>query len=514
LGSILINSSHYGATLLRVYERAEDRRRYRFFSLYVTVAIALLFGVALHWPRLGAVLVTLYVCWSPWHFGGQNFGLSLTFLRRGGAAVDPLARRLLWLAFLLPFLTALVVSQSVGVSVIFAPTGGAPEDSYDVLRAGLPIPLGRAGAVLFAAAALGCGLAALQRLRALGARGAQLGPVACLVASQWLWFALPALPRAYGSDAIPVFATSAVSSLAHSAQYLWISTYYAARERADFRYGRYFARALAAGASLSALPGLLLAPALLSDLAWTGGLAMLSFACANLHHFLLDGAIWKLRDGRIARILLRPAAELEKPAALEPVRARGRALLLHGGGALALSVMLVSLACLEAVNSQHRPTAEFAARALHWMRRDSAQVLGTLADLYAGEGRLDDAEATYRRALAIHDAHELRNNLAWLLAVERGGADNAAAAIALVEPVAAAHSRDPAYLDTLAAAYQAVGRRDQALEVARRALALAEEQGDTALAAAIATHLADFEAGRPARPGVLPVSSQQETPVY
>ena len=37
----------------------------------------------------------------------------------------------------------------------------------------------------------------------------------------------------------------------------------------------------------------------------TSPLAFLIFtALVNIHHFILDGAIWKLRDGRIATLLL------------------------------------------------------------------------------------------------------------------------------------------------------------------------------------------------------------------
>ena len=34
---------------------------------------------------------------------------------------------------------------------------------------------------------------------------------------------------------------------------------------------------------------------------------LLVASVVNLHHFVLDGAIWKLRDGRVARVLLRTA---------------------------------------------------------------------------------------------------------------------------------------------------------------------------------------------------------------
>ena len=504
--SMLLNTPHYGATLLRVYERAEDRRRYAFFAVYVSAAIALLFAVALHQPRLGALLVTLYVSWSPWHFAGQNFGLSLTFLRRAGVAVDALARRLLWSSFFLTFAVALIVMHAVGVSLIFAPTGGAPDDSYDVLRVGIPLGFGRPAALLLAIAAVLLAGAALLRLRRAGASARQLRPVLLLLASQLCWFVAPALVRAFGHSEIPLFLTASVTSLAHSAQYLWIASYYAQRDHADFSLPRYYARTLLGGACLSALPGLLVAPLLLSDLTWSRGLAMLSFACVNLHHFLLDGAVWKLRDGRVARILLRAASAADAPGAAPP--GRSWSWLWYPFGALALGAMLVHLVCVAATNSGDLARVERAAAALGWIRRDNAELLGTLGDLYAEAGRLGEAEQSYRKALAIHDADELRNNLAWLLAVERGGRENAQAAIELLLPVVARSAEEPAYLDTLAAAYLATGHPRQAVALARAALDGARKRGDAALVAAIEEHLADFGAGRPARQGVLPRATE------
>lgn len=38
--SMLLNAPHYGATLLRVYDQREERRRYAFFAIYVTAALA------------------------------------------------------------------------------------------------------------------------------------------------------------------------------------------------------------------------------------------------------------------------------------------------------------------------------------------------------------------------------------------------------------------------------------------------------------------------------------------
>jgi len=93
--TIGINAPHYGATVLRVYAHAADRARYRFFAIYVTLAVAIAFAVGTHSWWVASILITLYATWSPWHFAGQNYGIAVMFLRRRGIGVDAGTKRLL-----------------------------------------------------------------------------------------------------------------------------------------------------------------------------------------------------------------------------------------------------------------------------------------------------------------------------------------------------------------------------------------------------------------------------------
>ena len=92
----------------------------------------------------------------------------------------------------------------------------------------------------------------------------------------------------------------------HSAQYLWITSYYARREAGakgagGWRPFAYFAVLVAGGIALF-VPGPWLASRLFhSDFAAS---FLIFTALVNIHHFILDGAIWKLRDNRIAALLL------------------------------------------------------------------------------------------------------------------------------------------------------------------------------------------------------------------
>ena len=50
---LLVSLPHYGATLLRVYEHAEDRRQHRLVAVWATVAIVAATLVSLRLPALG-----------------------------------------------------------------------------------------------------------------------------------------------------------------------------------------------------------------------------------------------------------------------------------------------------------------------------------------------------------------------------------------------------------------------------------------------------------------------------
>jgi len=100
--------------------------------------------------------------------------------------------------------------------------------------------------------------------------------------------------------------SSGVLAVMHSAQYLWITSYYARREATaekarDWRPLAYFAVLVIGGIALF-VPGPWLASRIFHR-DFTSSFLIFT-ALVNIHHFVLDGAIWKLRDGRIAALLL------------------------------------------------------------------------------------------------------------------------------------------------------------------------------------------------------------------
>jgi len=320
---LLVSLPHYGATLLRVYEEKEDRQRYRRHAVWTSLLLLAAFVVALHAPLVASALVTLYLTWSPWHYTAQNFGLASMFLRRRGAAVTPALGRSLRLSFVFSYaLVFLWMHTGEGTPADYAiPFGG---DTVRFVGAGIPhgvsLPL---GALVLTAYLATLGAALVQILRAATLRAA--GPTLALMLTQVLWFSLPItvplLGIASGLDPLEwshrdfYFRWIAIG---HASQYLWITAYYARRGSGWHGFGTYLGKAALAATAVWVLPVVVFAPDALGTFSFDAGLAMLVGSAANIHHFILDGVIWKLRSRPVARVLLEAPAAAAPPAARAP----------------------------------------------------------------------------------------------------------------------------------------------------------------------------------------------------
>ena len=118
------------------------------------------------------------------------------------------------------------------------------------------------------------------------------------------------------------------------------------------------------------------------------------------------------------------------------------------------------------------------------------------------QGSALDAAAHWREAARLQPGNiVILNSLARLLAIHPDQAvRNGAEALTLAQrAVELSGDRDPAILDTLAAAYAETGRFSAAVATARRALSLASAQGNAPLANALRSHIKLYQAGAPLR---------------
>jgi tetratricopeptide (TPR) repeat protein len=302
--ALFFNYPHYMATIYRAYHRESDFQRYRIFTVHITLLIALTVVLTHFWPRALPWIFTLYLTLSPWHYSGQNYGLFMMFARRAGVDLKRNARDAIYAAFLL----------SYGILFLTFHTGPSTDPLF--LSLNLPGSVSSALQIVLALAFVGCSVFGLSRL--LGQASLRnLLPSLTLFATQFTWFLLPTVLALGEKLRIPQSRYSTgVLAVMHSAQYLWVTSYYARREalaegKSSWRPFAYFAILIAGGSALF-VPGPWIATHLF-HFDFTRSFLIFT-ALVNLHHFILDGAIWKLREGRIAAILIQSQASVTEAA--------------------------------------------------------------------------------------------------------------------------------------------------------------------------------------------------------
>jgi len=282
------------ATIYRAYHTRADFEKYRFVTLHVTLLIVLT-GIVMHASsRLFPWVFTLYICWSPWHYSGQNYGLLMMFARRSGAQITANEKRWLRGAFIASYLMLLASFE----------TGGSPDPL--ILSLGLSVKFTIPLRLVFGVAFLVFTLLGFQRLiRARGAR--PLVAPLTLAFTQFLWFVLPTLLELNSASQVPQTRySSGILAVLHSTQYIWITSYYQRREaraagQRNWHMAAYFVTLVAGGIALF-IPGPWLVSYLFHYDFTTSFLIFMSLV--NIHHFILDGQLWKLRDSRVASLLV------------------------------------------------------------------------------------------------------------------------------------------------------------------------------------------------------------------
>jgi tetratricopeptide (TPR) repeat protein len=306
--ALLFNYPHFMATVYRAYHTHTEFAKYRVFTVHIALLLIAAGVVAHLWYPLLPWIFTLYICWSPWHYTGQNFGLLMMFGRRSGISPTLLERRALRLAFVTSFVM-LMLSFHTGAST-----------NPLILSLGLPArftaPLRGVLAVFFILATVWAFSSLLRR-----SSWRAVLPSMLLALTQFLWFLLPAvLELASGRDVPQTGYSSGILAVLHSTQYLWITSYYQRKEAraagdVNWKFSTYLLTLIAGGIALF-IPG----PWIVSRLFHADFTAsFLTFtALVNIHHFILDGALWKLRDTRIASLLLNTQPRQSSDAPSEP----------------------------------------------------------------------------------------------------------------------------------------------------------------------------------------------------
>jgi Flp pilus assembly protein TadD len=417
---LLFSLPHYGATLIRVYEDPADRRKYRVFSVAATLLVFGAFVASLYGQLFGSLLLTVYLTWSPWHYTGQNYGISLMLAGRRGVAFSSATKRWLHASFVSSYLLTFFAIHSAQPDGHYAPVSYG-DSVFKLLPIGIPHEwVGVAIVLLGVAYAVSTLLGVVGLVR--GGRFRAALPSLVLMATQALWFSVPVGVRYWelageGSIFLSVYTAYGFLWIAayHAIQYLWITTYYgtesekavAEQPSASRRRLLFLGKAALMGYAVWTLPALLFAPGALGRLPHESGLALMVAAAVNLHHFILDGAVWKLRDGRVARVLLRSPVDpgpalAATPGARVPWLRRG----LLGLGAVclaygALTFWVGDFGFAEAMRRGDLASSRQAIERLAWLGRDGPSRRTEFGRSLAREGQRLAARGEFRRSLQL-----------------------------------------------------------------------------------------------------------------
>ena len=304
-GNVMVNYPHYAATYYRVYPRKGETTRYvaqavwtPLLLLPIMVACGVFAQKAMPW------LLAAYLLFSGWHYCGQSYGIGLIFAGKAGAPFSEGEKWILRWPIYSSFIFSWLYLQSDAAPAL-PPLFGFQLPSLHLPNIGWQITLGLTIAGILAY--IGVCVKRRQQAKPAPPMGTHV-----LLATHLVWFLC--------SVQYPAFL--AVVPFFHCLQYLVVTTYCEAKESggsqqpANFlrsgRFRNYYVIQVVTGSLLFVgvpygLSLLHVAPFLL--------LSALATCFLNIHHFVLDGAIWKIRKPAVRQQLgIEASTTVEKVA--------------------------------------------------------------------------------------------------------------------------------------------------------------------------------------------------------
>jgi hypothetical protein len=277
--ALLINLAHFAASTVRLYSKPGSFKDFPFVTMGLPVVTLAVLAAALAFAETaGRHLMNLYLTWSPYHYAAQTYGLAVMYCYRSGLSLAPLDRRLFRIACLSPFLYAFFKGPIAGLEW-FVPATVLSEPTVAFCRAQLVTGLG--------ALALALPLVLMAR-HALRGRALPFISILIMVANATWWTSLQYTQSFFW---VATF---------HALQYLAIVMIFHVRERMALPGNRHGWPYHAASFYLACL-----ALAYLLFNTWPYAFVAAGFgfvestllvvAVVNVHHFLVDAYIWRLR---------------------------------------------------------------------------------------------------------------------------------------------------------------------------------------------------------------------------
>jgi hypothetical protein len=294
------NSAHFASSTVRLYTRPGALASWPFLTMgFPLTALAVLTLCIAFAGALGPHLQALYQSWAPYHYAAQAYGLAVMYSYRSGCAISAGDKRLLWWSALIPFFHQSIAVPNIGIHWL------VPQEW--LLR--VPFAAGSLESVapVLAVLAFAAPLAVYLKIWRGGSGPMPAISGLVLLSNCVWWFVLAPL------DAF------AVATIFHGLQYLVIVLVFHVRERVaqpENRHGPLYHGLWFYGTSLAL--GYALFQLLPYGYSLAGfGLAesmLLVAAAINLHHFIVDGFIWRLGQRDANRRIVEGGAPAAAPA--------------------------------------------------------------------------------------------------------------------------------------------------------------------------------------------------------
>lgn len=284
---LAVNYPHYAATYeLVVRERKKAPRSFRILMASLPVVLLVVLAGAVYQDKLLSPILRVYLTWSPYHYAAQHFGIASMYCARKGAPLVEGEKNLLKAGFVG---VALFMIVTLNASSLDPRAGG---EGSVLLMPILP-PWTYLVALACAAAGVAASIAAYARVRARTGKGWDR-MVTILLVVNFVWFVVPNVwipGKTNGPWVGPSLGTWIPVAIPffHCAQYLGMTTH-RARTTGPVRPVILLVSLMLLGFGLFEVTAMVLE----HTVKMTEDRSLLLMASiVNVHHFWLDGIVWR-----------------------------------------------------------------------------------------------------------------------------------------------------------------------------------------------------------------------------
>ncbi|MFV2055801.1 MAG: hypothetical protein ACC707_05000 [Thiohalomonadales bacterium] len=297
--SWLINWPHFSMSTYRLYQNKANIRRYPFTAYAIPIIVFCGVILSFKYPLIVApIFIKLFMIWSPYHFAGQTIGITFVYAMRAGINLTTLEKKVfayfIFLTFFVSTIRAEVSREGYSFYSIKYPSFAVPQWIADIAEYGLWLSL-------FALAIL---------VVRWSYKNKQFLPLIVILpaATQYLWF-IQSVYKPSFQEFVPML---------HSLQYIIIAWGLQLKEKIDIKKitpsRKYVVWETARWLSINFVGGVILffmLPKIGSLLNFSAFFSIaVVFAAVQIHHFFVDGVIWKLRNSAVAHPLTMTLGDL------------------------------------------------------------------------------------------------------------------------------------------------------------------------------------------------------------